>query len=117
MTGKEKNRAKGIAGEVMAVKYLRKHHYKILATNYTTQIGEIDIIAKKKDVYHIVEVKSRKDVLFGYPREAVDKNKQHKIRQVATLYLIANKLTDVFVSFDVIEIIGEEITFIEHAFT
>lgn len=48
----------GAYGEVVATKYLKKHGFKVLDRNVTFKIGEIDIVAKKDLVLHIVEVKS-----------------------------------------------------------
>ncbi len=48
----------GAYGEVVAAKYLKKHGFKVLDRNVTFKIGEIDIVAKKDLVLHIVEVKS-----------------------------------------------------------
>ena len=40
----------GVSGEVQAKEYLIKKKYKILACNYTTKLGEIDIVAKYKNI-------------------------------------------------------------------
>ena len=84
--------------------------------NYTTKIGEIDIIAQTKDIVVFVEVKARNTVRFGYPREAINAQKQQKIRTVATQYMLANKLMNSKVRFDCIEILGDAITHIENCF-
>lgn len=113
---KRLNKEKGKIGEKIAEKYLKTQKFTIIYTNFSNYIGEIDIIAKEKDVYVFVEVKSREDCLFGRPCEAVDKRKQEKIKKVATFYLMENKLFDVDVRFDVIEILGSEINHIKDAF-
>ncbi|PIZ56202.1 MAG: hypothetical protein COY22_01955 [Candidatus Tagabacteria bacterium CG_4_10_14_0_2_um_filter_40_13] len=48
----------GQVGEDVAVKHLVKHSFKILGRNYRKKWGEIDIIAKKDNILHFVEVKS-----------------------------------------------------------
>ena len=106
----------GIEGEVQAKQFLIDKKYKVLATNYTTKIGEIDIIAKYKDMIVFVEVKDRQTKRFGLPREAVTPYKQRKIRLVATQYLQSHKLLENKVRFDCIEILGDTITHIENAF-
>ena len=113
---KELNHVFGVKGEQIAKEYLIKKHYKILQQNYTTKIGEIDIIAKTKDIIVFVEVKARNTIRFGMPREAVTPYKQNKIRAVATQFLLANKLTNAKVRFDCIEVLGDEITHIENCF-
>ena len=45
-------------GEKMAKMFLVKHGYEIIELNYTVKMGEIDIVAKKADIWHFVEVKS-----------------------------------------------------------
>ena len=106
----------GTQGESVAVKFLKDKKYKILKQNFITKIGEIDIIAQTKDIIVFVEVKARKSVRFGYPREAINLAKQNKIRQVATQYLLANKLMNSKVRFDCIEVLGDQITHIENCF-
>lgn len=114
---KELNKVEGLTGEVIASNYLKKRKYKILETNYKNRLGEIDIIALQKKTIVFVEVKSRSTLAFGRPSEAVDARKQNKIRGVASLYLLQNKLTDSQVRFDVIEIIDNTIiNHIENAF-
>ena len=106
----------GLSGEVQARQFLLDNGYKILETNYTTKIGEIDIIAKINDVTVFVEVKDRQTKRFGLPREAVTPHKQNKIRMVAMQYMLSHKLMDSKVRFDCIEILGDNITHIQNAF-
>lgn len=48
----------GKLGEELAKRFLMKHGYSILEENYTKKYGEIDLIAKKDDIIHFIEVKS-----------------------------------------------------------
>ncbi|MDP4119220.1 MAG: YraN family protein [Bacillota bacterium] len=93
------------SGENFATKYLRRRGYKILCQNYRVNFGEIDIIAETKDTLVFVEVKQRKSVKFGLPREAVGSVKQSKICRTAEMYLVKNK-TDKKIRFDVVEVYG-----------
>lgn len=108
----------GNFGELQAQKYLKKIGLKILETNYTNKLGEIDIICfdKREKEYVFIEVKTRTTDLFGLPCEAVTPYKQNKIRQIASLYLLENKLTEEKVRFDVVEILDEKINHIKYAF-
>ena len=109
----------GKKSEIIATNYLKKKGYKILKNNYKNKIGEIDIIAKDKDTIVFVEVKARMSSKFGDPLEAINIHKQRKIIQVAQIYLLKNKLTDVSSRFDAVAILGEldsEIRHIENAF-
>ena len=114
--GKEFNKIKGDAGEILAQKYLKKQKYKILDTNYKNKVGEIDIIAQKNKMLVFIEVKARETLAFGRPCEAVNLHKQNKIRACAEIYILKNKLQSVAVQFDVIEILGEQINHIQNAF-
>lgn len=97
----------GVACEIVAMNYLRKLGYDIIQTNYKNKIGEIDIIAKDQDVTVFVEVKGRASRLFGDPLEAINNKKQIKIRNVASVYMIKNKLINAPVRFDAISVLGE----------
>ncbi|MEG2014577.1 MAG: YraN family protein [Clostridia bacterium] len=109
-------RLMGAEGEHKSTIYLKKQHYKILKTNYFSKIGEIDIIAKDKDILVFVEVKSRADDSFGMPAEAVTKRKQHMIIGSAKLYCIEKGIVNTQIRFDVIEILEGKINHIIDAF-
>ena len=111
-----KNKIEGTGGEILAVNFLKKKKYKILETNFSNHVGEIDIIAEKDGVIVFVEVKRRQTLQYGRPIEAVDTRKQNKIRKVAEIYLMLKNKTLADVTFDVIEILGDEINHVEHAF-
>ena len=106
----------GKIGEAVAFNYLKQNDYKILETNFTCKMGEIDIIAKKDEIIVFVEVKARTTKKFGLPCEAVTPYKQHKIKLVATYYLQKTQNFDKICRFDVIEILGENINHIQNAF-
>lgn len=110
------NVSKGKSGEDMAVKYLKRHFYKILACNYRCKMGEIDIIAQKGSYIVFVEVKYRKDTEKGLPYEAVNYRKQQHIKNTALFYLMENDLGEPNCRFDVIDILDKKITHYENAF-
>lgn len=109
----------GTKGENLAVTFLKKKGYKIIARNYKTFIGEIDIIAKDGDITVFIEVKTRINDSFGYPFEAVNTKKKKKLKNLALLYL-KNKGDESPVRFDVLSIFmnngKEEIEHIKDAF-
>ena len=92
----------GEKGEALAVRQLKKAGYKIIETNYRTQLGEIDIIAKENDTIVFVEVKSRRSVRFGNPKQAVTRQKQKKISMVALYYLKTTAQSTAKARFDVV---------------
>ncbi len=90
----------GKVGEEIAKNYLIKKGYKILDRNFVFKIprfgkrGEIDIVAKKKDVICFVEVKSinKKNNFFIFPEAKVNSEKRKRLIQSAEGWLIKNKL-------------------------
>ena len=95
----------GRIGEKKAAKFLRKKGYKILERNYTNKIGEVDLIALYGDLLVFIEVKTRSNVIYGNPADAVDYNKQRKYVLMAEGYLMINpSYRDKCVRFDVIEV-------------
>ena len=110
LSNKSNNYIVGKVGEKLASDYLKKKGYKILELNYINNIGEIDIIAKHKSTYVFVEVKYRENDNFGLPREAVNLYKQRKRRAVSNGYIKRHNLYNKTCRFDVVEILGEEIT-------
>lgn len=104
---KNSNQTLGSLGEKEAVKFLKKQHYKILELNYRTYYGEIDIIAKQKQTYVFVEVKTRSsDYVLG--NEAVNLKKQKNIIASAESFLDNKRLFDVDYRFDIIEVLGSD---------
>lgn len=99
------NKELGNLGEDIAYKHLKGNGYTILQRNFRSKLGEIDIVAKDGRYVAFVEVKTRKVIHFGYPREAVDYNKQNRIKNIAMLFLSKNKIRDTSIRFDVVEII------------
>ena len=109
-------RSIGAQGEADARAFLQQKGAKILEANYRRPTGEIDIIARLGKTLLFVEVKRRSSLRYGRPAEAVDRQKQAHILRTAQLYLQENRLGDVPVRFDVIEVLPGQIRHIENAF-
>lgn len=112
------NIQKGRLGELLASDYLKSIGACIIENNYKIKSGEIDIIAKLNEEILFVEVKSRNNVNFGYPAEAVNYKKKLKIINVAKYYILKNNLDKMKIRFDVIEVYlkNNKINHIENAF-
>ena len=95
----------GRSGEEAAVRLLKENGYKILARNYKTKLGEIDIVAKDRDTFCFVEVKTRHSDRFGLGQESILGSKQRKISKVALMFLKENNLLDKKARFDVVSVI------------
>ena len=110
----------GHLGEQAAISFLKKNGFKILKTNYRTKLAEIDIIAKDQTSICFIEVKTRRSMKKGLPRESVNYSKQKKIITGAMFYLKEKKLINSKIRFDVIEVFEENKNFsvnlIKHAF-
>jgi putative endonuclease len=111
----------GKQGEAIALQYLSSKGYHIVATNYRTRCGEIDIIAAYREALIFIEVKTRKSRFLDSPLAAVTEKKQRSISIVAQEYLSRNKKFNSDARFDVIAIhIGnfgkKSIEHIENAF-
>lgn len=104
----------GKLGEELAEGYLKENGYTILATNWTFQKAEIDIIAQKETILAIVEVKTRSSIAFGLPQDFVKPKKINLLVKAVNEYIIANDL-EVSVRFDIIAVFKDDGIFkIEH---
>ena len=68
-------------GEALACEYLRGRGCRIVACNYRSRFGEIDVIAEDRKFLILAEVKLRKSAEYGAAREFVDARKQERLRQ------------------------------------
>lgn len=101
----------GLKGEEIAVAYLTKEGYKILARNWYYDHKEVDIIARQGDEIVIVEVKTREGNFFEEPWEAVSTRKIRNLVEVADAWLNLKQI-DLETRFDVISIIfSDDVTY------
>ena len=110
---------RGRQGEELVGRYLEAGGWTILARNYRSRYGEIDLIAENGTFLAFVEVKLRKGGGKVQGREAVDWRKQDRLRKTALLYLTQNE-TSLQPRFDVAEVEdgpdGPFIAYLENAF-
>lgn len=109
----------GKKGEQLAVDFLIKNRYKIIARNYRFEKAEVDIIAQKNEILAIVEVKTRSTIDFGNPQDFVKPKQIKNLVKAVDEYVVVHDL-DVDVRFDIIAIVkegkGYKITHLEDAF-
>ena len=110
------NKKLGESGERSAAQLLKSKGYRIIALNYTTKIGEIDIVAQHGDTLVFAEVKTRTGKNYGLAREAVTKHKQRVYGMVAMQYLKASGGFGKKCRFDVLEVTPEGVNHIINAF-
>lgn len=101
----KQNLSFGKTGEDLALRLLVDKGYSILERNFRTKFGEIDIIAKDKEIFVFVEVKTRGSENFGLPFEAISKAKQRKISKMAVAFMQEKGFLGEMARFDVISII------------
>lgn len=82
----------GNIGEEFTAQFLIRKGCEILARNYTVRGGEIDIIAKKGNLIHFVEVKSRKPNPVTTGGEALTRTKVLRIIKAAHEYRNRNDI-------------------------
>ena len=87
---KKLNTEMGRRGEKIASEFLAKKGYRILARNFRTRFGEIDLIAAKDGILVFVEVKLKVGDDFGTPEEMIDRKKVRQIEKTAQSFLMEN---------------------------
>lgn len=92
-------------GEDKAVEFLEKKGYKILNRNYRSRFGEIDIIAMDRNCLVFIEVKTRRDMSYGRPIEAISKVKIGRILKTLKFYISQKKIYDSDIRIDAIEVL------------
>lgn len=97
----------GRRGEKLAARLLRELRYDILACNFRSEAGEIDIVARDGETLCFVEVKTRRRIGRARPAAAVGQAKQKHIIRVAHRYLREIGYPHIRYRFDIVEIVLE----------
>ncbi len=111
----EKSRArqraerKGRLSEWLAMLFLRLKAYRILARNFRSRNGEIDLIARRGDVIILVEVKARAS--HETAREAVHWKNRRRIERAGQDFLSRHPaLMRYGLRYDIITLVGLSLT-------
>jgi len=83
--------AVGAYGERLAARYLADSGLRVLDCNWRCDQGEIDIVAMDDTCLVIVEVKTRRTLVFGSPVEAVTAVKAARLRRLAVCWLTVHR--------------------------
>ncbi|MBI3954824.1 YraN family protein [Candidatus Gottesmanbacteria bacterium] len=94
----------GRLGEKEAEKYLTSQNYRIIERNFRIRNGEIDLIAKDKNILVFVEVKTRRNNKFGLPEEAITSSKIKTLIRSAQYYLLTHNQPSASYRIDVVSI-------------
>lgn len=81
------SRELGRWGEQMASRHYESLGYQILARNWHSRFGELDLVCARNDRIIFVEVKARQSLSFGSPEEALSKRQQLRIQRSALAFL------------------------------
>ena len=108
-------RSIGNYGEDLAIQHLISNGYEIIKRNYYTRFGELDIIAKINNRVFVIEVKflSKQYLHSGYK---INYKKKQRMIQCTQLFMDQYKLKNVYIQFDLIAIIDQQIHHIKHIF-
>jgi len=111
----------GFRGEEQAKDYLCNRGMVHLESNYLCKIGEIDLVMREGNTLVFVEVRQRKNNLYGSPLETVTAAKQRKLRRTAEHFLVVRKVSPhQALRFDVVGIVGTgtgaQIDWVQNAF-
>lgn len=106
----------GDAGEESAARWYRLRGYEVLDRNWHGPGGELDLVVAIGRQVAFVEVKTRSNLAYGHPLEAVGAEKQRRIRRTAAAWLRANRARPTSLRFDVVAIVGSDIEVVTNAF-
>lgn len=105
------SRAKGNVAEERASEFLLDMDFLIIERNFYSRFGEIDIIAIKDEVLHLIEVKSGDD--YESAVQNITPKKLSKIIKTGYVYMKKSKLDILFV-YDAIIVTPNKISYIEN---
>ena len=78
----------GESGERVAAMFLEQRGYRMLARNFRTRVGEMDLIAEDADGLAFVEVRARRGNALGSPEESLTSRKRARLLTVAQEFQI-----------------------------
>ena len=83
-----KKRQFGNIGENVACVFLEKRGFNIVERNYLRKWGELDVVAKKGETLHFIEVKSVSDETGYRPEENMHPQKLKRLSRAIQTYLL-----------------------------
>ena len=118
--------ARGKWAEDLVSRWYEQHGYVIVARNWRSKRGELDVVARKDGVLVVCEVKAQASNAFGTPAEAVTPAKQLKVRRATADFRASMResndpiasLVNVVraVRFDVACVLGTQLEMLEDIF-
>lgn len=77
----------GRQAEAAAAEYLKQQGYQVVAQNWRTRYCEIDIVARKADTVHFIEVKYRQSNAQGAGLDYVTSKKLRQMSFAAEMWV------------------------------
>ena len=96
---------RGRLGERAAKRQLKKGGLKFLYANFSSELGEIDLIFREGKTLIFVEVKTRSSEFWTRPAAAVNADKQRKLIATARDYLRLLRHPNIPYRFDIVEVL------------
>ncbi len=94
--------------ESASLAYLQSNGLKFVEKNYRSMYGEIDLIMMDQHDLVFIEVRYRKNDLFGGATQSINANKQQKLRRTAETFLQKNHSMEFDgCRFDVVAVSGQ----------
>jgi putative endonuclease len=91
--------------ERRAARWYRLRGWRVLGTNVWAGRNELDLIVRRGRELRFVEVKEKRGPLYGDPVDAVDDEKQRRVRRAADTWLTGHReLASLRVAFDVVAV-------------
>ncbi len=94
-------------GELVARDFLKQNGYFVKCLDWKNKHRDLDIVAIDNTTQEIVfvEVKTRRNTLFGEPEDSVNYKKKINLKKAASAYLHINRITRNY-RFDIITVVG-----------
>lgn len=111
----ENRKIRGQKGEEMAVLFLKRIGFQIIALNWRCKNLEVDIIAMEGEMLVFVEVKYRSSGNYGDHRDLISTQKMHALFRAAQAYL-EESTYEGEIRFDVVCFVDNKLNYIKDAF-
>jgi putative endonuclease len=99
--------ALGRTGEDLAARLYVGDGYRVVARNFRSRQGEIDLIAARDRTLVFCEVKTRRTDYFGTPAEAVTFAKRARLKRLAAEWLSRNPAPGMSMRFDIVSVLAD----------